>query len=94
MGIQASVVDPNTKESVSFGRIRKRKKFGCVSEFRARYYCTKKCEKSQSRTLERDKNVPLHFSVGKLFPLSYRFQNTYESNERNHFKKFRVKILD
>jgi hypothetical protein len=31
------------------------------------------------------------FSVGNYFSLSYRFQNTYESNERPHFWKLQIK---
>jgi hypothetical protein len=44
------------------------------------------------QTLKREKN--LSFSVEKLSFLSYRFQNTYDSNKRHHYKKkVWVKIL-
>jgi hypothetical protein len=41
------------------------------------------------KILEREKN-PYLFSIGKL-PLSYRFQNTHQSNERHLMKIFRSK---
>jgi hypothetical protein len=30
--------------------------------------------------------------MGKLFSQQYRYQNTYESNERHHLEKLQVKI--
>jgi hypothetical protein len=45
-------------------------------------------KKSQIKHLKEKK---VYISVGKHFPLLYRFQNTYESNERHHLNKFRGK---
>jgi hypothetical protein len=72
-----SVVDPNPK-----------KKFGLRFGFGFRHLCKiKKLEKSQIKHLEEKKLT--RFSDGKLFSLSYRyrFQNTYETNEKHHLKK-------
>jgi hypothetical protein len=47
--------------------------------------------KQKNQTLKREKKYVV--SIGKLFSLLYRFQNTYESNETHHLEKFQVKIL-
>jgi hypothetical protein len=74
-------LDPNPK-----------KKFGLGYGFGSRHCCKITfLWKIADQTLEREKNI--RFSVGNHFSLSYRFQNTYDSNERHHFKKIRVKIL-
>jgi hypothetical protein len=58
--INISVVDPNPKESVSFGRIRIRKKFGFGFKygFRSRHCCKIKFfVKIADQTLAREKKV-------------------------------------
>jgi hypothetical protein len=44
----------------------------------------------KNQTLEREKSC---FSIENFYSLTYRFQNTYESNYRHHLEKFGVKIL-
>jgi hypothetical protein len=77
-----SVVDPNPylKESTSFIRIR-------IQTLLSKENF---CEESQFRFLKEKKTFYFYW---KTFILSYRFQNTYDSNERHYLEKFGVKIL-
>jgi hypothetical protein len=48
-----------------------------------------KYKKIADQPLKREKEC--FFSIEKLFSLSYRFQNTYSSNETHHLERCQVK---